>query len=254
MGRPAVAYPDPIRPGTPRELIEKEPEMVRRFVTALAKASDRCVAHKEETSEITGKQIEFGPWIAAVTQTMSFESNIDRALRRHFQALDRYLVARGAIDGPIDRSRFRCAKLLLEIEPLLPVGALADRRGEAAVLAGTLCALAAGVALVAFGTLPVAVAGCALLGLGLAGWMLPLGLLRRVSPPDPIGWRTAVYRAGVDGGMFLGPLLAGLPGGHASATVAAIIGAASLLAIGVWWASAARAPLIAASRGSTSAR
>ncbi len=48
----------------------------------------------------------------------------------------------------------------------------------------------------------------------MAGWMLPLAVLRRETPPERVAWRTAVYRVGVDGGLFLGPFLAGLLGEH----------------------------------------
>lgn len=98
---------------------------------------------------------------------------------------------------------------------LMPVGALADRRRTAGVLGLTLLAVAAGMALVAFGTLPLVVLGCVLFGVGLAGWMLPLTILRRATPPDRVAWRTAIYRAGVDAGVFVGPLLAGLLGTQA---------------------------------------
>ena len=72
--------------------------------------------------------------------------------------------------------------------------------------------LALGVTLVAFGTLPLMRVGCVLVGLGMAGWMLPIGLLRQETPPARIAWRTALYRVAVDGGMFLGPFLSGVLG------------------------------------------
>jgi MFS family permease len=49
----------------------------------------------------------------------------------------------------------------------------------------------------------------------MAAWTLPLSLLRGETPPEQIGWRTSVYRVGVDGGMFLGPFLSGLLIGRA---------------------------------------
>jgi hypothetical protein len=44
----------------------------------------------------------------------------------------------------------------------------------------------------------------------MAGWMLPLGLLRSATPASQVAWRTALYRVCVDGGMFLGPVLSGI--------------------------------------------
>src|SRR5207247_2275072 len=69
-------------------------------------------------------------------------------------------------------------------------------------------------ALVGFGALPVVVVGCALFGLSMAGWMLPLSVLRRETPPEHVAWRTGLYRVCVDGGIFLGPFLSGALGMH----------------------------------------
>ena len=93
---------------------------------------------------------------------------------------------------------------------LLPLGALADRRGTARVLAGVLLAFAVAIGLIGFGALPYVIAGCVVFGLGMAGWMLPLGLLRAATPASRVAWRAALYRVCVDGGMFLGPFLSGL--------------------------------------------
>jgi MFS family permease len=93
---------------------------------------------------------------------------------------------------------------------LLPIGALADRGSRARVLGTVLLVLSAGIVAVAFGSLPWVVAGCLLFGLGLAAWMLPVGLINRDSPPSRVAWRTALYRVGVDAGVFLGPVLSGV--------------------------------------------
>ena len=46
----------------------------------------------------------------------------------------------------------------------------------------------------------------------MAGWMLPLGVIRSVTSAERIGWLTAVYRVSIDAGMFVGPLAGGLLG------------------------------------------
>src|SRR5207249_4004494 len=92
-----------------------------------------------------------------------------------------------------------CAPVLLTVA-LLPLGALADRRGARPVLGVVLLVFATAMGLVAFGTLPLVALGCALYGLAMAGWTLPLGLLRSVTPPAQVAWRTALYRVAVDGG------------------------------------------------------
>src|SRR2546425_709096 len=65
-------------------------------------------------------------------------------------------------------------------------------------------------------------AGCALYGLSMAGWMLPLGVLRRETPPEHVAWRTGLYRVCVDGGLFLGPFLAGLLGAGRARVLAGV--------------------------------
>ena len=101
---------------------------------------------------------------------------------------------------------------LTDILALLPVGVFADRRGPAPVVGAVLLVMAAASLLIGFGALPFVAVGCVLYGLSMAGWMLPLGVLRAETPPDRVAWRTALYRVFVDGGMFLGPFLAGLVG------------------------------------------
>jgi len=99
---------------------------------------------------------------------------------------------------------------LFDIVCLLPAGALADRHGATRVLGVMLLLFGVGAALVAFGDFTALLVGCALVGIAMAAWTLPLSLLRAETPPEQVGWRTALYRVGVDGGIFLGPFLSGL--------------------------------------------
>jgi MFS family permease len=101
---------------------------------------------------------------------------------------------------------------LFDLLTLLPIGLLADRRGVGRVLGAVLFAFAVGALLIGFGTLPLMVVGCASFGLGMAGWMLPLGVIRSVTPAERIGWLLALYRVSIDAGMFLGPFVSGLVG------------------------------------------
>lgn len=140
-------------------------------------------------------------------------------------------------DREFGLSRSGIAGLLLTVQVcdiacLLPAGALADRRGPSRVLGVMLLVFGAGVALVAFGEFPALVAGCALFGVGMAAWTLPLGVLRGETPAEHVGWRTAVYRVGVDGGMFLGPFLSGLLTARAPALLPGVL-AGALVLIGV---------------------
>jgi MFS transporter, ACS family, D-galactonate transporter len=132
----------------------------------------------------------------------------------HYSTVEQFLIPiRGSREFGLDRPGI--ARLLMigqsvDIAALLPLGALADRGGARRILGVVLLTSALALGLLAFGGLATMVAGCALFGLGLAGWTLPLGVLRAVTPPDRVAWRTALYRVLVDGGICLGPLVCGL--------------------------------------------
>jgi len=120
---------------------------------------------------------------------------------------------RGSREFGLERAGIAHLLMLVQacdIVALLPVGALADARGASRVLSVVLLAMAAAIGLIGFGTLPQVIGGCVLFGLGMAGWMLPLNLLRSATPTAHVAWRTAIYRVCVDGGMFLGPFLSGV--------------------------------------------
>jgi MFS family permease len=136
------------------------------------------------------------------------------AIALSYATVEQFVIpVRGSREFALDRAGI--ARLLMlgqvvDVLALLPLGALADRRGLPRVLGGVLLVFAAAVALVAFGSLPLMAVGCALFGLSMAGWTLPLGILRMVTPPAQVAWRTALYRVAVDGGMCLGPVVSGI--------------------------------------------
>lgn len=99
---------------------------------------------------------------------------------------------------------------VVDVFVLLPMGRLADRSSRSRLLGIVLLLFAGGVAAVAYGSLAVVVIGCVLFGVGLAAWMLPVALINHDAPPSRVAWRTAVYRTGVDAGVFLGPVVSGL--------------------------------------------
>jgi MFS family permease len=115
---------------------------------------------------------------------------------------------------------------------LLPVGRAADLMGRGVVLGGVLMVLGLGTIGVGLGSLPWFAAGCACFGLGLAGWMLPLGVIREHTPVSRLAWRTGLYRVGVDSAMFLGPFVAGVVGRNGEGIFLSLIGATAL-ALGV---------------------
>ena len=145
------------------------------------------------------------------------------------------IPVRGSREFGLERAgiaRLLMLSQLVDIVALLPVGALADRRGTPRVVAAIMLAFTVALILIGFGTLPMMAVGCALFGLGMAGWMLPLGILRSVTPPAQVAWRVALYRVSVDGGMFLGPVLAGvLTARHTGVLPAALIIVMTTLAV-----------------------
>jgi MFS family permease len=150
-----------------------------------------------------------------------------------WSAVSQFLIPiRGEREFALDRagiSRMLAIANLVDLAVLLPVGWLADRAGRTLVLAGVAVALALGTWGAGLGSFGFFVAGCALFGLGLAGWMLPLGIIRDHTPTSALGWRTGLYRVGVDAAVFLGPLVCGLLGAAGAAPFVALVGAALLL-------------------------
>jgi MFS transporter, DHA1 family, multidrug resistance protein len=175
-----------------------------------------------------------GPPAHRATTVLAFAAG--GAIAFAYATLEQFLIpVRGSREFGLDRSGI--ARLLMVAQvcdtiALLPLGALADRRGIRRVLGVVLLTFAAAVAMIGLGPLPLVVAGCVVFGLSMAGWMLPVGLLRAATPAAQVAWRTAVFRVFVDGGMFLGPFASGLLGAaHARVLPAAL--AAALLVVGI---------------------
>lgn len=153
-----------------------------------------------------------------------------------YSTIEQFLIPlRGSRHFGLDRgglAHLLQISLVCDIVALLPFGLLADRRGASRVLAAVAVAMAAAVVFIAFGPLPMVAVGCAILGFSMAGWMLPLSVLRTVTAPHQIAVRTGLYRVGVDGGLFLGPSLSGLVGGWSPALMPGLL-AAALVAVGI---------------------
>lgn len=165
-----------------------------------------------------------------------------------YSTVEQFIIPlRGSREFALERSgvaRLLMAMQFCDIAALLPVGLLADRLGVDRLLPGILVVMGTANLLIGFGALPVLAAGCALLGLSMAGWMLPLSILRRETPPDHVAWRTGLYRVAVDGGIFLGPFLAGLLGAR-HAAVMAVLWTATLVATGTLLVTRATQPPLA---------
>jgi MFS family permease len=143
------------------------------------------------------------------------------------------LPLRGTREFGLERggiSRLLALAQLVDLVALLPVAWLADRIGRLLVLSMVAAALGLGTWAVGLGSYPFFVAGCVLFGLGLAGWMLPLGVIREHTEARAFAWRTGLYRVGVDAAVFLGPLLCGVIGERQTGPFVAAVGLAGLAA------------------------
>ena len=138
---------------------------------------------------------------------------------------------RGARDFGLSRtgiSWLLAAAQSLDLLVLLPVGRLADRVGRGLVLGMVAVILGFGAIGVGLGSFVWFAFGCICLGLALAGWMLPLGVIREHTPLARLAWTTGVYRVGVDGASFLGPFICGFLGPLGESVFLTAIGATGL--------------------------
>jgi MFS family permease len=138
---------------------------------------------------------------------------------------------RGARDFGLSRtgiSWLLAAAQSLDLLVLLPVGRLADRVGRGLVLGLVAVILGLGAIGVGLGSFVWFAFGCICLGLALAGWMLPLGVIREHTPLARLAWTTGVYRVGVDGASFLGPFICGFLGPSGEAVFLTAIGVVGL--------------------------
>ena len=148
-----------------------------------------------------------------------------------WSAVSQFLLPlRGTREFGLDRSgvsRLLMLAQLMDLVALLPVGRLADGLGRTPVLGFVIVVLGLGTAAVGLGSFPWFVAGCACFGFGLAGWMLPVGVIREHTRAEHLAWRMGLYRVGVDAAMFFGPFASGLLGEeHAGIFVTAVGGLA----------------------------
>ncbi len=133
-----------------------------------------------------------------------------------------FALDRGGVSGLLALAQ------ILDLAALLPVGWLADRVGGGLMLGVVLALLGLGTLGTGLGSFPSFFGGCAFLGLGMAGWMLPLGVIRAQIEPRTLAWRTGLYRVGVDATAFLGPLICGVLGETHTAVFIGLLGVAAV--------------------------
>ncbi|MET0852778.1 MAG: hypothetical protein ABW020_16700, partial [Candidatus Rokuibacteriota bacterium] len=141
-----------------------------------------------------------------------------------------FALDRGGVSGLLMLGQF------VDLVALLPVGLAADRLGRTLVLGVVVVVLGLATIGVGLGAFPWFVAGCAGFGIGMAGWMLPLGVIREHTRREGLAWRTGLYRVGVDAAMFVGPFASGLLGEAGAGAFVAAVGVLALIIGGhlVW--------------------
>ena len=149
-----------------------------------------------------------------------------------WSSVSQFLIPlRGTREFGLDRggvSGLLALAQVLDLAALLPVGWLADRVGGALMLGVVLAVLGLGTWGTGLGSFFYFAAGCAFLGLGMAGWMLPLGVIRAHIEPRTLAWRTGLYRVGVDATAFLGPLICGVLGETHTTVFIGLVGVAAV--------------------------
>lgn len=201
-------------------VVAAAPALARRFgATPVERAGPRRAALRDPAAP------------ASSTVGMMFVVGIVLGLA--WSAASQFVIPlRGTRELGLDRSGVSSLLALAQIvdlAALLPVGRLADRIGRGPVLGGVAIVLGLGTVGIGVGSLPLFVAGCAGLGAGLAGWMLPLGVIRDHTPAERFAWRTGLYRMGVDSAIFAGPLLSGLLGERRAGALVAAMGAGAVV-------------------------
>jgi MFS family permease len=139
---------------------------------------------------------------------------------------------RGTREFGLDRegvSRLLALAQVVDLAALLPVGWLADRVGRVLMLGIVLTLLGLGTWGTGLGSFTHFALGCALFGVGMAGWMLPLGVIREHTDLRALAWRTGFYRVGIDATSFLGPLICGILSEAYSGVFIALIGLAAVI-------------------------
>ena len=151
-----------------------------------------------------------------------------------WSAISQFLIPiRGTREFGLDRagvSQLLALAQVVDLAALLPVGWLADRVGRLLMLAVLSGCLGIGAWGVGLGGFALFVGGTVLLGIGMAGWMFPLGVIREHTEAARFAWRTGLYRVGVDAAAFAGPLVCGLIGEAHTGLFVSAIGAVALAA------------------------
>lgn len=92
-----VGFPNAVCMATRADIIKNDPALVQAFMRAQMKASDWCMANKDETSEIVGKSLKVDQDVARLTQDMTFTTRFDQNLIPFYCALGKFVVEKGIV-------------------------------------------------------------------------------------------------------------------------------------------------------------
>ena len=203
------------------QILGAVPSIRRRFPDA-SKALNTCARRPS----VAGHRDRM-----SVTLWTMFAVGIVLALA--WSAVSQFLLPlRGTREFGLDRagvSGLLMLAQLVDLVALLPVGRLADSLGRVPILGFVIVVLGLGTAAVGVGSFPWFVAGCACFGFGLAGWMLPVGVIREHTRAEHVAWRMGLYRVGVDAAMFFGPFGSGLLGEENAGIFVSAVGGLALV-------------------------
>jgi MFS family permease len=194
------------------------PRLRRRFPDQSARAGAATVAS-------SGPSVRTAPivWLMfAVGAVMALGWSSVSQFLIPLRGTREFGLDRGGVSGLLALAQ------VVDLAVLLPVGWLADRAGRVPVLGGVVALLGLGAWGIGLGSFAYFVAGCGLLGLGMAGWMLPLGVIREHIELRTLAWRTGLYRVGIDAAAFLGPLICGALGEAHTTVFIALVGLAAV--------------------------
>ena len=84
------------------DLVEKNPEMVTRFLRALAKGSDYAMKNRDETVDIVAAALKLDKKASEVTKQMNFPLAFDKRLYDRYGVSAKFMMEKKFVEKPVD--------------------------------------------------------------------------------------------------------------------------------------------------------
>jgi ABC-type nitrate/sulfonate/bicarbonate transport system substrate-binding protein len=84
------------------DLIQSNPELVKKFVRALIKGSDYAMAHRDETVDIVAAALKLDKKAAEVTKVMNFPVAFDKRLYDRYGVSANFMLEKKFVEKPVD--------------------------------------------------------------------------------------------------------------------------------------------------------